>query len=129
LLQKAFEPAIAGGHAFDDGQQVLRDVPGARLSVHLGRKIIGRIFEPFSGDGADEEIEVIDDLLGEPLPAGFKGEQAGHGKNDVARRCYTPIIATKKQDANRFFSRIRISAPKSAKLLLKNNQPERVNSL
>src|ERR1700678_3804244 len=111
---------MAGRHAFDHGQQVLWDVAGPSLSVHTGCEIIGRVFEAFGGDGADEEVEVIDDFLGEPLAAGFKRDQAGHGNNGERRRVYTPITAAKNQDKKRLFSKIRFLAPKSAKLLQAN---------
>jgi len=64
--------------ALDQGEHVLGNVAGLGLSVHLRRQVIGRIAEPLGGDGADEEVEVIDHLLGEPSLAAFEGIQARH---------------------------------------------------
>jgi hypothetical protein len=69
LSKQSLEFAVASGEAANHGEHILGDVPGSGFAVHLGGQIVGGISESLGGDGADEEVEVIDDLLYEPLAA------------------------------------------------------------
>jgi len=51
---------------------------GFGFTVDFGGQVVGGIGEPLGGDRADEEVEVIGDLLGEPLMTEFQGLEAGH---------------------------------------------------
>jgi hypothetical protein len=42
------------------GSFILGDVPGPGLAIDLEGQIIGGISESLGGDGADEEVEVIE---------------------------------------------------------------------
>jgi len=78
FAQNGFELSIPAREAFDQRQHVLGNVTGFGLPVDLGGEVIGRVLETLGGDRTDEEIEVIDDFLGESTLAAFEGMQAWH---------------------------------------------------
>jgi hypothetical protein len=76
FAQNGFELSIPAREPLDQGQHVLGNVAGPGLPVDLGSQVIGRVLETLGGDRADEEIEVIDDFLGESPLAAFECMEA-----------------------------------------------------
>ena len=110
---------MALGHASDQRQEVLGNVPGAGLSLDRGGEIVSGVFEALGRNGADEEIEVLDGFLDEPFATIFESQQAGHGEERIKkdRRVYAPITSAVLLRGKHFFSQIAVYAPKRAKLL------------
>jgi len=79
LSEQGLEFAVASGETANQGEHIFWDVAGLGLAIDLGGQIVGGISESLGGDGADEEVEVIDDLLCEPLAAEFQSSEVGHG--------------------------------------------------
>lgn len=78
LFQERFQLSVASGVPLDEGEHVLGNVPGLGFALDLGGEVESGILETFGGDGADQEVEVIDNLLGEALFAGLEREEARH---------------------------------------------------